>query len=46
VLLDIQLGIGQAANDVELKRLLNIHQGENADWAKIKNKYVYILQER
>nr|WKN38237.1 hypothetical protein K4G66_05925 [Tunicatimonas sp. TK19036] len=43
--LDIQKKAGQLMDDVELKTLLEIHQDENENWKRIKNKYSGIMQQ-
>jgi hypothetical protein len=45
VLLEIQRALGRPPDDAELKALLEIHQGKNDDWTRIKNKYSDILEQ-
>lgn len=43
VTLDIQRELGKALDDTELKALIERHESD--DWAKVKKKYLAILQE-
>lgn len=46
VMLDIQMALKQPLEEEALQKLLAAHTGSGSDWAKIKAKYLEILQSR